>query len=823
MTDFLAKLKAMSNRQGRSNSNRSRRDAKTADLSILDKMKEAVSSPQSRQRRESRQQRGGNQPPNRHRPLYQKWWAWSIVGLSLGAGGMAIAGLETIVVLDKDLPDMHDVLTYNHAGSLTIKSSDGTVLQQIGSATRQKVAISQMPPHLPEAFLASEDQSFYQHHGVDYGAIVRASLANVLSGHVKEGGSTITQQLARIVFLDQERSIGRKLREAMLAQKMEEQLDKKQILEQYLNVVYLGSGAYGVADAAWIFFSKPVDKLTLSEMALIAGMAPAPSAYSPLVNPEYAKERRNIVLQRMAHVGSISQAEADAAMAEPIAIKPGAPKNATSPVPYFTTYIQQQLPNLVPKDELEAGGLTVETTLNLKWQKHAQEVIQNAIANYGSGEGFDQASLVSVDPRNGEIRALVGGNDFGKSQFNRATQAQRQPGSTFKAFVYSAAIAAGFSPYRGYIDAKYVVDGYEPHNYGKSYRGSVSMQTALQSSINIVAVKVLVDVGFDPVVKLAQRMGIKSKLLPAYSLALGSSEVNLLEMTSAYGTLADKGNHIEAHGVTRILNRFGKVIYQAHFKPVQAIDPDSASIMTWMLEGVVQGGTGGNASLPDRSVAGKTGTSEKKRDLWFVGYIPQLVTGVWLGNDDSSPTYGASSTAALTWYDYMNNLIDDIPVEKFPELPENVDDRSGSIKAEPVHPGRVYAATSAGRDESSEANNWSDSNTDSSYSSNDSYSGGSSGGGSSNDSYSGGSSASSGSSSGTSDSGSSGSANASSTDSAPAAPPPAAPPAAAAPEPAAPVAEPPPPAPISEPPPVIVPAEPASHSAPAAPSAATTP
>jgi penicillin-binding protein 1A len=806
VTDFLAKLRAISNRQARSNPNRSQRDAKTADLSILEKMQDAVSNPQSR-RGNSRKQ------PPAHRPIYQKWWAWSLVGLSLGAGGMAVAGFEAITVLDKDLPDMHDVLTYSHAGSLTIKSSDGTILQQIGSATRQKVVLSQMPPRLPEAFLASEDQSFYQHHGVDYGAIVRASLANVLSGQVKEGGSTITQQLARIVFLDQERSIGRKLREAMLAQKMEEELDKKQILEQYLNLVYLGSGAYGVADAAWIFFSKPVDKLTLSEMALIAGMAPAPSAYSPLVNPEYAKQRRDIVLQRMAHVGSISQSEADAAMAEPIAIKPGAPKNATSPVPYFTSYIQQQLPTLVPKDELEAGGLTIETTLNLKWQKHAQDVIQNAIANYGSGEGFEQASLVSVDPRNGEIRAMVGGNDFEKSQFNRATQAQRQPGSTFKAFVYSAAIAAGFSPYRGYIDAKYVVDGYEPHNYGKSYRGSVSMQTALQSSINIVAVKVLVDVGFDPVVKLAQRMGIKSKLLPAYSLALGSSEVNLLEMTSAYGTLANKGNHIEAHGVTRILNRFGKVIYQSSFKPTRAIDADSASIMTWMLEGVVQGGTGGNAALPDRAVAGKTGTSEKKRDLWFVGYIPQLVTGVWLGNDDSSPTYGASSTAALTWYDYMSDLIDTIPVEKFPELPSDVDNREGTIKAEPVHPGRVYAATSGGRDESSEANNWSDSN---SGSSNDSYSGGSSGGSynsSSDDSYSGGSSGSSGSSSDSSGSASSAPAAAE-------APPPAAAPEPAAPEPAAPVAEPPPPAPISEPPPVVVPAEPI---APTAPSAATTP
>ncbi|MBD3882981.1 penicillin-binding protein 1A [Phormidium tenue FACHB-886] len=787
----------MSNRQGKPNSKRLRsRNANPAELPILEKVKEVVSKPQKRLQA---RHRGDGNPPSRY-PLYQRWWAWGIVGLGLGAGGVAIAGFQTATVLEKDLPDMRDVLTYNRAGSLTIKSSDGTVLQQIGPATRQKVSISQMPPHLPDAFLASEDQSFYQHHGIDYAAIVRASLSNLLSGQVKEGGSTVTQQLARVVFLDQERTLGRKLREAMLAQKMEKELDKKQILEQYLNLVYLGSGAYGVADAAWIFFSKPVNKLTLSEMAMIAGMAPAPSAYSPLVNPDLAKERRDIVLRRMVDVGSITQSEADAAMAEPLTLKPGAPKNATSPVPYFTSYIQQQLPSLISKDELEAGGLTVETTLNLKWQQHAQEVVKDAIANYGPGEAFEQAALVSIDPRNGEIKALVGGDDFEKSQFNRATQAQRQPGSTFKAFVYSAAIAAGFSPYRGYVDAKYVVDGYEPHNYGKSYRGAVSMQDALRSSINIVAVKVLVDVGFDPVVKLSKQMGIKSKLLPAYSLALGSSEVNLLELTSAYGTLANKGNHIEVHGVTRILNRFGKVIYQAKFKPVRAIDADSASIMTWMLEGVVQGGTGGNAALPDRAVAGKTGTSEKRRDLWFVGYVPQLVTGVWLGNDDSSPTYGASSTAALTWYDYMIDLIDDIPVEKFPELPE-LDNREGTIKAQPVNPGRVYAATSPSRDDSGESN-WSDGDSYSDDSYNSGYS----------DSYSGGSSYSE--------------PAPASNEPAPAEPPPpaaAAPPEAVSePEPEAPpVEEPAPPAaPISEPPPVVVPAdslpEPAAPPLPAA-------
>jgi penicillin-binding protein 1A len=459
-----------------------------------------------------------------------------------------------------------------------------------------------------------------------------------------------------------------------------------------------------------------------------------------LINPDLARKRRNIVLERMAYVGFITPAERDAAQAAPITVKPGAQKHVKSLAPYFTSYIEQRLPELVSKEELELGGLTVETTLNLKWQKLAQEKINYAIRNYGPYEGFEQAALASVDPRNGEIRALIGGNDFGKSQFNRATQAQRQPGSTFKAFVYSAAIAAGFSPYRGYIDGKYVVDGYEPHNYGKTYRGSVSMKDALTSSINIVAVKTLVDVGFEPVVQLAEKMGIQSKLLSAYSLALGTSEVNLLELTSAYGTLANKGEHIEVHGITRIYDRFGKLIYEAKIKPERALDADSASIMTWMLEGVVTEGTGRNAYLPNRPVAGKTGTSEKRRDLWFVGYIPQAVTGVWLGNDDSSPTGGQSSTAALTWYNFMVEAVKGMKVEDFPKIPD-VENRDGSIKVKPVKPGRVFASNNpnpsqGGDDEtsgngSSGSSEWRDDSNYSSGSSSESPAASSNSGGSS--------------------------------------------------------------------------------------------
>ena len=633
----------------------------------------------------------------RWRPLYQRWWVWVILSLTATAGGGAIAGYDLYQKVESELPDSGEVLTYVRNGTLTIKAEDGSVLQMLGPATRERLSLEDIPEELIEAFIASEDQHFYEHDGIDYQAIARAFYANFTAGEVVEGGSTITQQLARIVFLDQARTVERKLREALLAQKIERELSKDTVLERYLNLVYLGSGAYGVADAAWIFFSKPVNELTLAEMAMIAGMPPAPSVYSPLVDLATAEQRKEIVLLRMQEAGFITRAEMEQAIAEPITLNPSLPRNLYSEVPYFTSYVQQQLPNLVSSEELELGGLTVETTLNLEWQRRAQETIQNAIEEYGPGQNFTQAALVSIDPRTGEIRAMVGGNDFLDSQFNRATQALRQPGSTFKVFIYTTAIAAGFSPNKTYVDARFVVDGYEPQNYGRNHRGTVSIRDALIASINVVAVKALIDVGFDPVIDMAYRMGIQSELAPTYSLALGASEVNLLELTSAYGTLANRGNHVEVHSITRILNRYGEVIYEADYEPERAVDEDTAAIMTWMLQGVVQSGTGGRARLPDREVAGKTGTSEERRDLWFIGYIPQLVTGIWLGNDDNRPTWGASSTAARTWNDFMSQLIEEIPPEEFPELP-NLERREPSIEAEPVRPRRTVA-TEADSDE----------------------------------------------------------------------------------------------------------------------------
>jgi penicillin-binding protein 1A len=623
--------------------------------------------------------------PGAGKPLYRRSWFWAGLGVTGGIVGLNYG----IWSLDQTLPSKADFSSVVREQTLTIKAADGTVLQQQGEVGREQLLLEQIPEKLKKAFIASEDRRFEQHNGVDNQGILRAVWNNLRSQNVVEGGSTITQQLARILFLKQERTVWRKVKEMRLAQKMEEELTKDQILERYLNLVYLGSGAYGVADAAQVYFSKPVSELTLGEMATIAGLAPAPSVFSPAINAEVAKQRRNLVLQRMFEDKVITDSEKQAAMSEAIVVKKSTPKRQQVDAPYFTSFVQKELPKIVPANVLQSGGLTVETTLNPAWQKSAEEAIAKTLRNQGRWQRFKQAAMVAINPRNGEIKAMVGGSEFGKYQFNRVTQAQRQPGSTFKSFVYAAAMATGMSPYKSYLDAPLIVDGYEPKNYDEGFRGYMTIRDALTKSVNIVAVKTLMDVGFNPTIKLAQSMGIKSPLKPTYSLALGSNEVNLLEITGAYGTLAANGLHVEPHGITRVLNRRGEVVWQADFQPKRVLDADSAAITTWMLRNVVTSGTGQPAQLGNRPVAGKTGTTDDVRDLWFIGYIPQLVTGVWLGNDDNRPTWGNSGTAAYAWNEFMEEATKGMTVEMFSERPKKLEGRKATIKAEGTKPRRV--------------------------------------------------------------------------------------------------------------------------------------
>lgn len=641
------------------------------------------------------------------KPLYRRIWFWA----GLGVGGGIIAFIYGVSLIDRTLPDKAELNAVLREQTLTIKAADGTILEQQGEATREQLKLEQIPDNLKKAFIASEDRRFKQHNGFDPQGIVRAGFNNLRSQGVVEGGSTITQQLTRILFLKQEQTIWRKLKEVRLAQKMEQELTKDQILERYLNLVYLGDGAYGVADAAWVYFSKSPDQLSLAEMATIAGLAPAPSLYAPNKNPEAARRRRDLVLLRMQEDGVITPEQRQAASLEPLILKSSLPKRVQVESPYFTSYIQKELPKYVSANVLKSGGLVVETTLNPTWQKVAEEAVAKTLRNQGRWENFKQAAMVAIDPRSGEIKAMVGGKDFGKNQFNRVTQAQRQPGSTFKGFVYATAIASGKSPYDTYEDAPLVVDGYEPKNYGENFHGSMNMRDALTHSVNIIAVKVLIDVGFTPTIKLAHDMGIKSELKPTYSLALGSNEVNLLELTSAYGSFATQGLHTEPHGITRILNRQGKVIWSANFKSKRAIDADSAAIMTWMLRNVVEAGTGGAAQLDNRPVAGKTGTSDEARDLWFIGYIPQMVTGVWLGNDDNRPTDGTSSSAAYTWHEFMEKAVEGMPVEKFPKRPK-LEGRKGTIKAQAIKPKEVLNPSISDDDDSEGENSPKNSNSE---------------------------------------------------------------------------------------------------------------
>jgi penicillin-binding protein 1A len=614
------------------------------------------------------------------KPLHKSKLFWA--GSGLGLGALSLGGAWVFVDNSVAQYKSTDALNYVRPGTVTIKALNGSVLLQTGNATRETLKLWQMPEKLHQAFVAIEDRRFYEHDGVDYKGVTRAMVSNVTSKNLVEGASSINQQLARMVHLDQERSFWRKLREVRLAQKLGKDLTKNQVLERYLNLVYLGEGTYGVSDAALVYFSKTVDKLSLAEMATLAAMPPAPNKYSPFVSLDFAEKRRNLVLDRMVDAKFITEAEATTAKAETLKPKRSPIPRAEQQARYFTKYIEQELPQRISPEQIKAGGLTIETTLNPEWQKKAEEVVNTTVRqNRGS---FGQAAMVSVDPRTGGIRAMVGGTDFGTHQFNRVTQAKRQPGSTFKPIVYATAIAGGISPNKTYIDAPFDVDGYKPKNAGKTFKGAISMRDALVNSVNIVAVKVLIDTGWQPVIDLAQKMGVKSKLEPFYSLALGGLEVNLLEMTSAYTTFANKGIHNPVHGIVRVTDRKGEILYENKPSPERVLEPNTTATMTWMMRGVVNEGTAKSAQI-GRPVAGKTGTTDKERDLWFIGFVPQLVTGVWLGNDNNQPTGNASSTAAYAWSRFMTTAVKDTPIQDF--LPRSDDGkRKPELKLDPIRP-----------------------------------------------------------------------------------------------------------------------------------------
>ncbi|GAB4135274.1 MAG: transglycosylase domain-containing protein [Cyanobacteria bacterium J069] len=535
--------------------------------------------------------------------------------------------------------------------------------------------LSDFSRYLPDALVASEDSRYYWHLGIDPVGILRATVTNVLGGGIREGGSTLTQQLARNIFRDYvgtSDSAGRKLREAVVALKLETFYSKDFLMLTYLNRVYLGNGTYGFEDASQFYFGKPAKDLTLSESATLVGILPAPNTFNPVQDYETAVKLRDRVINRMAAQGKISLEEAERARRSRIEINPETLEELRSSIaPYFSSYVFSELERLLGSQLAQEGNFVVESSLDPRYQREAERLLQSTVESAGANSGFSQGALVTLDSRTGEVLALVGGVNFQESQFNRATQALRQPGSTFKTFAYTAALEQGISPYTAFSCEPMTWEGQSFRGCERTGSGSVDMYTGMALSENVVALRVGREAGLNNVVETARRMGIASPLNPVPGLVLGQSEVTLLELTGAYAVLANQGIRNPPHGVQRILDssdctdasdvKSCRVIYDAAQTPqanTPAISADIARTMTDLLQGVVSSGTGRAAYL-GLGEAGKTGTNNDNRDLWFVGYVPgrQITTGIWFGNDDNSPTSGSSGQAAQLWGDYMGRII----------------------------------------------------------------------------------------------------------------------------------------------------------------------
>jgi membrane peptidoglycan carboxypeptidase len=568
------------------------------------------------------------------------------------------------------------VIVYARDGQTPLRPSYRNAHYELGR-------ISKFSQYLPDAVIASEDSRFYWHLGVDPIGILRAILTNLKEDGIREGGSTVTQQLARSIFRDYvgtEDSASRKLREAIAALKLEAFYSKDDLLLAYLNKVYLGLDLYGFEDASRFYFAKSAEDLTLSEAATLVGILPAPNSFNPVQNYQKAIEQRDGVIYRMLTLGMIDEKEADRARRSRIEINPKAIEIIQSTIaPYYYSHVFNELEELLGKDLAREGNFIVETALNTEIQSLAETSLQDTINNVGSNLGFSQGAIVTIDSSNGEVVAITGGADYQESQFNRATQAQRQPGSTFKVFAYAAALAEGIPPTQSYSCASLRWMG---QGYGGCQRssGNINMYPGMALSENVVALRVARQVGLDKVVRMARRLGIKSKLDPVPGLVLGQSEVNVLEITGAYGVFANRGVGNRPHTIRKIIDSSDcsdrdniytcRCIYSYQPDPncenpqgdiqanQQVLQPQVANTMTEMLQGVVEYGTARSAYL-GLGEAGKTGTTNNGVDLWFIGYIPnqKLITGIWLGNDDNSATYGSSGQASELWNNYMEKVV----------------------------------------------------------------------------------------------------------------------------------------------------------------------
>lgn len=546
--------------------------------------------------------------------------------------------------------------------SVTLQDRDGHVLAVRGPLYARAVALDALPEHVPQAFLAIEDQRFYEHDGVDLRGVFRALWVNFQAGRSVQGGSTITMQLVKNLILTPDRHLRRKIQEMRLARQLEDHLTKTEILELYLNRIYLGARAFGVEAAAQRYFDKPATELTLAEAALLAALPKAPSRLDPTVNLAAAQARAATVLDAMLEAGFIDQTAHDAAIAQPAApVADTSDPNATAIWGHAFDYALAEAADLVAAD---VPDLVIRTTLDPALSRAAHDVIETVLDEEGEAQNAGEAAIMLLAP-DGAIRAFAGGRDYATSQFNRAIQAQRQPGSAFKPFVFAAALEAGYDPSSAVWDEPIDLEGWTPQNFSGGFRGLVTLQEALKRSINTVAAQVADQVGIARVVEVGQRFGIRSPLPELPAIALGAAEVNLLELTSAYAVFGNDGARREPYFITSITNSRGDILFEHVDTPAQrATTAATARSMSTMLQDVVLSGTGRRAALPGRASAGKTGTSQSFRDAWFVGYTADFTAGVWVGNDDDTPMDDVTGGGlpAIIWQRFMTRVHQDLPV-----------------------------------------------------------------------------------------------------------------------------------------------------------------
>jgi penicillin-binding protein 1A len=730
-----------------------------------------------------------------------RWFFWLVVVcLIAGAGaGMAIYGH-----LIKDLPKISTLSDYHPSIITTIYSDDNRKIAEFFRERRIVIPLSEMPETLTQAFVAAEDDRFYIHKGVDLISIARAFFKNIEAGAIVQGGSTITQQVTKSLLLTPEKSYERKIKEAILAYRIDKTLSKEEILYLYLNQIYLGHGAYGVEAAAGNYFNKSAKDLNLAECAMLAGLPQAPSRYSPFKNPDLARQRQIYVLNRMVAEGYITNLQATEAINTELDIKPR--KNwYIEEVPYYTEHIRRYIENTYGSDVLYTQGLEVHTAVNVEMQKAAREQIEKGLRALDKRQGYRgplkqlapteiephltelkeaakqtepeadsivegvvvavdnqektvsvrtatargvialenmrwaripnpelylyedpvtrpgdvlavgdvilvrligplaraetedvtdtgawdlaleqtpevQSALLSIEAGTGLVKAMVGGREFASSQFNRAIQSRRQPGSSFKPIIYTAALLKGYTPASVVIDSAVVYKDAEsdfkwkPDNYEKTFHGPTLLRDALAKSRNIISIKLLMDVGIDETVSLARKFGISSPLSQDLSISLGSSGISLLELVTAYSVFANEGNMIEPIFITKIVDRNGNVLELREPEKTRVLDKATAYIMTDMLKSVVQSGTGRRVRALGRPVAGKTGTTNNLYDAWFLGFTPNFITGTWVGHDEEQPLgkgETGSRAASPIWLGFMQEVLKDEPVLEFP-IPESV-------------------------------------------------------------------------------------------------------------------------------------------------------